>query len=117
MDQPNSKSVVWIGSSKEDLRSFPSEVQRVMGFALRAAQNGGKHPEAKPMKGFKGAGVLEIVEDHYTVRLSDAVYVLHAFQKKSKKGIATPKQDLDLIRGRLKQAETIHAERMKGGPP
>jgi phage-related protein len=125
MNQPNSKPVVWIGSSKEDLRSFPPEVQRVMGFALRAARNGGKHSEAKPMKGFKGAGVLEIVEDHdgdtyravYTVRFSHVVYVLHAFQKKSKKGIATPKQDLDLIRGRLKQAETIHAERMKGGAP
>lgn len=125
MDQPNSKPVVWIGSSREDLRSFPSEIQRVMGFALRAAQNGGKHPDAKPMKGFKGAGVLEIVENFltdtyravYTVRFSDAVYVLHAFQKKSKKGIATAKQDLDLIRGRLKQAEIIHAERMKGGLP
>ncbi len=84
-----------------------------MGYALHFAQAGDKHPSAKPLKGFRGAGVLEVVEDHdgnayravYTVRLAGAVYVLHAFQKKSKKGAATPKRELDLIRKRLKLAE------------
>lgn len=87
-------------------------------YGLYLAERGGKHPGAKPLKGFGGSGVLEIVEDHdgstfravYTVKLSDAVYVLHAFQKKSKKGIATPKADLDLIKDRLKQAREHHAE-------
>ncbi|HET8656737.1 MAG TPA: type II toxin-antitoxin system RelE/ParE family toxin [Longimicrobiaceae bacterium] len=122
MNEPKSKPV-WVGSSLEDLKAFPREVQRVMGFAIRTAQEGGKHPDAKPMKGFKGASVLEIVEDHdgdtyravYTVRFDDALYVLHAFQKKSKKGIATPKHELDRIRARLKEAEAIHNERSKGG--
>jgi phage-related protein len=123
MGESKSKPV-WVGSSLEDLKAFPREVRRVMGFAIRAAEEGGKHPDAKPMKGFKGASVLEIVEDHdgdtyravYTVRFSDAVYVLHAFQKKSKKGIATPKHHLDLIRARLKEAEAIHKERTTEDP-
>ncbi len=93
MNEPKPQPV-FVGSSLEDLKAFPREVQRVVGFALRAAQEGGKYPDAKPMKGFKGAGVLEIVEDYdgdgyravYTVRFSNAVYVLHAFQKKSKRG-------------------------------
>lgn len=122
MNKPKPKPL-WIGSSLEDLKTFPREVQRVMGYALRAAQEGGKHPDAKPMRGFKGAGVLEIAEDYdgdtyrvvYTVRFSDAVYVLHAFQKKSKRGIATPKHELELIRGRLKHAEEVHEERNQGG--
>jgi len=97
-------------------------VQREIGFALRQAQDGGKHPDAKPLKGFGGASVLEIVEDHdgdtyravYTVRFADAVYVLHVFQKKSKK-IATPKHEMDLIPARLKEAERLHAERTREG--
>ena len=84
-----------------------------MGFALFQAQNGLKHADAKPLAGFGGASVLEVLEDHdgntyravYTVRFANAVYVLHAFQKKSKKGIATPKQDIDLIKARFKLAE------------
>lgn len=107
------KPVEWIGSSRDDLREFPEDVQQIMGFALYRAQLGKKHPDAKPLKGFKGAGVLEIVENFdgdtyravYTVKFEGIVYVLHAFQKKSKQGIATPKQDTDLIESRLKRAK------------
>ncbi|MEG4172102.1 MULTISPECIES: type II toxin-antitoxin system RelE/ParE family toxin [unclassified Microcoleus] len=107
------KPVEWIGSSRDDLRDFPEDVQQIMGFALYRAQLGKKHPDAKPLKGFKGAGVLEIVENFdgdtyravYTVKFEGIVYVLHAFQKKSKQGIATPKQDIDLIESRLKRAK------------
>lgn len=107
------KPIRWIGSSLSDLRAFPPEVRRVMGFALQQAQWGGKHPDAKPLRGFGGAGVLEVVEDFnkntyrlvYTVRFAKMVYVLHVFQKKSKSGIATPPQDIERIRRRLKVAE------------
>ena len=89
-----------------------------MGFALYEAQCGLKPTAAKPLKGFGGAGVLEVVSDYqsdtyravYTVRLEDRVYVLHAFQKKSKKGIATPKAEIELIKRRLRQAEELHKE-------
>ncbi|MEE3717219.1 type II toxin-antitoxin system RelE/ParE family toxin [Tumidithrix elongata RA019] len=109
---PLLKPVKWIGSSLDDLRKFPEEVQQMMGFALYRAQLGKKHPDAKPLKGFKGSGVLEIVEDYdgdtfravYTVKFEEIVYVLHVFQKKSKHGISTPKQDIDLIELRLKRA-------------
>ena len=112
------KPVVWIGSSLQDIRAFPRPVQRAMGWALQMAQLGGKHPDAKPLKGFGGAGVLEIVEDFdedsyrgvYTVKFGDVVYVLHCFQKKSKHGIETPKREMDLIRARLRRAEE-HYER------
>lgn len=115
------KPLFWVGSSREDLSKFPEEVRRLMGFAFHLAQTGAKHPDAKPMKGFKGAGVLEVVEDHdgetyrgvYTVRFAGAVFVLHAFQKKSKKGIATPKAELDLVRERLKRAEESYAQGRK----
>jgi phage-related protein len=108
-EAPKVKSVVWIGSSRRDLKSFPAEVKDVMGYALV----GSKAPSATPLAGFGGAGVLEIVEDHqtdtyravYTVKFSELVYVLHAFQKKSRKGIATPKPDMDLIKNRLRVAE------------
>ncbi len=107
------KPVEWIGSSRDDLREFPEDVQQIIGFALYRAQLGKKHPDAKPLKGFKGAGVLEIVDNFdgdtyrsvYTVKFEGIVYVLHAFQKKSKQGIATPKQDIDLIESRLKRAK------------
>jgi phage-related protein len=113
------RKTVWVGTSLDDLKAFPREVQRVLGFAIRVAQQGGKHPDARPLKGFGGASVLEVVEDHdsdtyravYTVRFADAVYVLHAFQKKSRKGIATPKHEMDLVRARLRIAEVIHRER------
>jgi phage-related protein len=112
------KPLFWVASSRRDLKGFPLEVRRTMGFALWLAQGGGKHANAKPLKGFGGARVLEVVEDHdgntyravYTVKLAGAVYVLHAFQKKSKKGVKTPKAVLDLIRKRLQVAEGHHAE-------
>jgi len=115
---PQPKRLVWIGRSRKDLKSFPKDARDLFGYALYVAQMGGKHPDAKPLKGFGGAGVLEIVDDHqgdtyravYTVRLSEAVYVLHAFQKKSTAGIATRRQDVDLIRQRLKQAEELHRQ-------
>ena len=109
------KRVHWIGSSRNDLRDLPDAIQDEVGFALYEAQKGRKPRNAKPLKGFKGAGVLEIVEGHYggtyravyTVRLASAIYVLHVFQKKSKHGVATPKADIDLIKQRLKMAEDI----------
>ena len=106
------KPVRWVGSSKDDLSGFPEEVRRRVGGALWDAQRGLKAPYAKPLRGFGGAGVLEIVDDYdgdtyravYTVRFAGVVYVLHAFQKKSKSGKATPKAELDLIKQRLKRA-------------
>lgn len=113
------KLVEWIGPSLSDLRDFPEDVRRAFGQALFEAQLGGKHPAAKPLKGFGGAGVLEIVEDHdgdtyravYTVRLAGVIYVLHAFQKKAKRGIATPRHEMDLIRQRLRLAEEQHEDK------
>jgi phage-related protein len=110
------KPLVFVGSTLRDLQSFPASVQRTLGYALHIAQLGGKHPDAKPLKGYTGAGVLEVVEDQagktyravYTVRLGERVYALHAFEKKSKSGIATPKKELDLIRARLADAEELH---------
>jgi phage-related protein len=110
------RDVTWIASSLADLRDFPDAVKQTMGVALFQAQLGGKHIQAKPLKGFKGGGVLEVVEDFdgktyrtmYTVRYADAVYVLHAFQKKSKKGIATPKHEMELVKARLLMAEELH---------
>jgi phage-related protein len=108
-----------MGSSLGDLKEFPEEVCRVMGFALWQAQLGGKHLGTKVLRGFGGAGVLEVVEDHdgdtfravYTVKFAGAVYVLHAFQKKSKKGVKTPAAELELIRRQLKAAEERHEKR------
>ena len=113
------KPVRWIGSSLRDLRSFPSSVRIEIGHALFAAPAGKIDPAAKPLKGFGGAGVLEIVASHegnawravYTVRFRDAVYVLHVFQKKSAKGIATPAREMDLVRRRLAEAERDYKER------
>ncbi len=118
MDQ-ESRPIVWIGSSLRDVRQFPSPVRRDIGYALYAAQHGETDPSAKPLRGFGGASILEIVAPHrgdtwravYTVRYEEAVYVLHTFQKKSKRGIATPKQDMDLIHKRLREAERLHRER------
>ena len=108
-----------MGSSRTDLRGFPRQVRRDIGKALYAAQQGETDPAAKPLKGFGGRSVLEIIADHdgntwravYTVRFQEAIYVLHAFQKKSKKGIATPKKDIDLIHRRLAEAQHLHRER------
>jgi phage-related protein len=114
------KPVVWIRSSKDELKRFPRAARSHIGFALKVAQAGGKHHDAKPMKGFGGASVVEIVEDYdgdtyravYTVKFSEAIYVLHAFQKKSKSGIATAKHDLDLIEERFRRAKELHAQRV-----
>lgn len=107
------KSLRWVGPSLSELKAFPKPVMQAMGHALLEAQAGGKAENAKPLHGFGGAGVLEIVEDHrgdtyravYTVKLADTVFVLHCFQKKSKSGIGTPKQTIDLIKQRLKLVE------------
>jgi len=114
----NPKPQYRVGGSKSDLLALPEEVVDVFGYALYLAQIGRKHEQAKPMKGFGSAGVLEIVEDLerntyravYTVRFERAVFVLHVFQKKAKRGVATPKADLDLIRQRLKAAEEAARE-------
>ena len=108
------KPVLWLGDSLRTLKTFPSGVQDEVGYALYLAQRGEKHVSAKPLKGL-GAGVLEIVSDHrgdtfravYTVRFGERVFVLHAFQKKSKRGIATPQAEIELIKRRLKQAVDI----------
>ena len=115
--KPQVKRVVWIGDSLETVRDFPPAVKDEIGFALYQAQTGNKHVNAKPVKGL-GPGVLEIVSDYrgdtfravYMVRLAKKVYVLHAFQKKSKRGIATPKPEIELIRQRLKRALQLHME-------
>ena len=113
------RPLIWLGSTRKDVRSFPRPVRRDIGMALYAAQHDELDPAARPMKGFGGSSVVEIVSDFggdtwravYTVRFAEAVYVLHAFQKKSKRGIATPHRDLDLIRRRLAEAERLHRER------
>ena len=116
------KRVEWIGSARSDLKTFPDQVQREIGYALFEAQRGRKSLSTKPLHGFGGAGVLEIIEDFqsntyravYTVKFEKRVYVLHSFQKKSKRGIATPKAEIDLIKRRLKLAEQ-HYERLTRG--
>lgn len=112
------RPLIWIASSLDDLKQFPSEVRSDMGYALYVAQCGRKHEQAKPLKGFGGAGVLEVVQHFdgnsyravYTVRFAERVYVLHAFQKKSKRGVATPRAEIDLVKARLKRVKAIHAE-------
>ncbi len=111
------KPLFWVGSAKKDLLEMPEGIVDVVGYALYLAQSGNKHPQSKPLKGFGSAGVLEVVEDDdgntyravYTVKFSNAVYVLHCFQKRSHKGIETSKHDMDLIEARLKQAR-LHSE-------
>ena len=112
------RSLQWLGSSRRDLRAFPRQARREIGVALYAAQQGETDPAAKPLKGFGGASVIEIVSEDqrgawravYTIRFAEAVYVLHAFQKKSKRGIATPKQEIELIKRRLAEAARLHRE-------
>lgn len=119
MDKPGPKDIEWIEASRKDMKVLPLPVRRVFGYALYAAQLGETTPDTKPLKGFGGAGVLEVVEDYrgntyravYTVRFADKVYVLQVFQKKSKHGIETPKQDLDLIKERLKLAENLYRQK------
>ncbi len=110
------KPLTWIGTSKKDLQKFPDDVKQIMGYAIYLAQKGDRHQDAKPLKGFSGANTLEVVESYqgdtyravYTIRFEGIVYVIHCFQKKSKKGITTPKPDIDLIRQRLKVAENLY---------
>ncbi|NTZ84269.1 addiction module toxin RelE [Burkholderia metallica] len=110
---PYTKPLYWLGSARKDLKAMPEAVQDSFGYALYLAQTGRKHDQAKPLRGFGSAGVLEVVESEdngtyravYTVKLGNAVYVLHCFQRKSSRGIATPKPDTDLVRERLKAAE------------
>ena len=107
------KPIKWVGSAKRDLDAMPEDLKDVFGHAIDLAQAGGKHQDAKVMTGFGSAGVLEVVEDDrgdtyravYTVKFAGWVYVLNCFQKKSKSGIKTPKEDMDLIRARLKAAK------------
>ena len=111
------RDVTWIGNSREQVRSFPQAARRLIGEALRFAQQGEKHPKAKPLRGID-AGVLEIVARYdtdtyravYAVRISETIYVLHAFQKKSTRGSRTPKKEIDLIRQRLNRARMLEAE-------
>jgi phage-related protein len=118
-DEPSLKPVAWVGTSLKDLREFPEAVQDHMGYALYVAQRGGKHQDAKVLGGFGGAGVVEIIKDHrgdtfravYTLRYAGSVYVLHAFQKKSKTGRKTPGRDIELIKQRLRETEQIARER------
>ena len=113
MGELDIKPLFWMGSSHKDLKAFPEDVQDVMGRALLDAQLNDRHPDAKPLQGFGGAGVLEMVDDFagdtyrtvYTVRFKGAVYVLHAFQKKATRGIATPRHEMDLVRERYRAAE------------
>ena len=115
------KPLEWIGSSHKDLMTLPVDVRRLFGFALSLAQAGDKHDAAKVLKSFGCAGVLEVVEDDmggtyravYTVKFAEAVFVLHCFQKKSKRGIATPKEDMDIIHARLTIAEAYVKELRK----
>lgn len=118
MNGQSLKPVIWIGSSRKDLREFPEPVQDHMGYALYVAQRGGRHDDTKVLKGFGGAGVVEIVNDYrgdtfravYTLRHAGRVYVLHAFQKKSTTGRKTPRRDMELIRQRVREAENIAKE-------
>jgi phage-related protein len=115
------KPLTWVGSSKRDYIRFPDQVQDDMGYALFVAQMGERPRNAKPLKGFKGAGVLEIVEDYdgdtfravYTVRFAQRLYVLHAFQKKSRRGIETPKSEIRLVEQRLRAAEADYRQRQQ----
>ena len=117
----NEKPLQWIGSSHKNLMALPANVRRLFGFALSLAQAGDRHDAAKVLKGFGGAGVLEVVEDDvggtyravYTAKFAEAVFVLHCFQKKSKSGITTPKEDMDIIHARLKTAEAFVKELRK----
>jgi len=116
-DEP--KPIVWVGSSRRDLKLFPKRVRFDIGQALYAAQRGDTDPAAKPLKGFGGAKVMEIVDRYntntyravYTVQFASVIYVLHAFQKKSKSGIATPQRDVELIRRRLAEAQWLNRQR------
>jgi len=116
--RPKLKPLFWVGAAKKELMALPAKVQDVFGYALHLVQAGAKHDDAKPLKGL--GGVLEVVEDFkggtyraiYTAKLGNAIYVLYCFQKKSKKGMKTPKPDMDIIRARLRAAKAyVEGER------
>ncbi len=119
----NRKPLEWVGTSKDDLSEFPLEVKKMTGHSLHLAQIGEEDPDSKPLRGFGSANVREIVKNSYdgtyrsvyTVKFKEAIYVLHAFKKKSKTGIATPKQEIDLINSRLKEAEFLHKTKIQDG--
>ncbi len=114
------RPLLWVGSAKRDYKNFPERVQDSLGFELFLVQTGQHPPSAKPLRGL-GSGTMELIEDFdggtyravYTVRFREAIYVLHAFKKKSKHGIKTPQRDIDLIRRRLKDAENDHDQRYR----
>jgi phage-related protein len=113
------KPLIWVASSRRDIKSFPKQVRSDIGQALYTAQMGETDPAAKPLQGFGGARVMEIIDRYdtntyrcvYTVQFANVIYVLHAFQKKSKSGIATPQKDIDLIRRRLAEAQRLDRQR------
>jgi phage-related protein len=117
---PSIRPLLWVASSKRDYRDFPPRVQDDLGFQLFLAQTGQHPPSAKPLKG-KARGAVELIEDFdgdtyravYTVQFAEAVYVLHAFKKKSKQGAKTPARDIERIESRLRDAEVDHAERFR----
>jgi phage-related protein len=116
------KPLIWVGSSKKDLMALPVGVRKFFGHALHFAQNGEQHDSCKVLKGFGSAGVLEVVEDDvggtyravYTIKFKEAVFVLHCFQKKSKRGIETPRKDMEIVHSRLKAAEAMAKEILDG---
>jgi phage-related protein len=118
-DEPGLKPVIWVGSSREDLRAFPEPVQDHIGYAVYVAQRDGKHRDTKTLSGFGGAGVVEVIKGFrgdtyravYTLRYAGTVHILHSFQKKSKTGRETPRRDMQLIKQRLGQAEQIAKKR------
>ena len=120
---PNLRPCIFIGPSRRDLKRFPAKVRNRMGYALKQVQEGGEPLAAKALRGFGGRSVLELVEDFdgdtyravYTVQFFDAVYVLHAFQKKAKKGIATPRHEIELIKSRMRDAQADHRARTGKG--
>lgn len=120
MTEAKPKALVWVGPSRRDMRAMPKQVRRSFGVALYAVQTGEMPPIAKVLKGFGGAGVLELIESDaggtyravYTVHYPSAIFVLHVFQKKSKRDRKTPKRDIDLVKERLKRAGELHAMRM-----
>lgn len=112
------KKLVWVGSSREDLKEFPPPVCSAIGYALFFAQSGKKHPHTKTLSGMGGASVIEIKENDpsgtyrliYTIETEEYIFILHAFQKKSKSGKATPKQELDMVKKRLKESRVLYKE-------
>lgn len=118
MKECQEKPLIWVGSSKKDLMALPIGVRKLFGHALDFAQHGERHESTKVLKGFGGAGTLEVVDNDmggtyravYTLKFEEAVFVLHVFQKKSKSGITTPKEDMDIIHTRMKVAALIAKE-------